>query len=149
VFILQLRNCADEGMLWFLECSPYFVVDGVKKAKVAPVKAAPTRKISVVKVIRSKPKPGPRGTSEIRLALVNPIGVSKKFSFLDMSISSQGQCDKGDPTVQMTSECASHVIACASLEDSSLDTREASPLGKTATMDVRPHPIATHGCYFY
>jgi hypothetical protein len=29
VFILQLRNSADEGMLWFLEYSPYFVVDGV------------------------------------------------------------------------------------------------------------------------
>jgi hypothetical protein len=78
-------------MLWFLECSPYFVIDGVKKAKVAPVKAASTTKISVVKVIRSKPKPGPRGTTKIRLALANPIGVSKKFSFLDMSISSQGQ----------------------------------------------------------
>jgi hypothetical protein len=29
VFILQLRNCVDEGILWFLGCSTYFVVDGV------------------------------------------------------------------------------------------------------------------------
>jgi hypothetical protein len=27
VLILQLRNCVDEGMLWFLECSSYFLVD--------------------------------------------------------------------------------------------------------------------------
>jgi hypothetical protein len=37
VFILQLRNCADEGMLWFLECSPYFVVHGVNLLFVALV----------------------------------------------------------------------------------------------------------------
>jgi hypothetical protein len=29
VFILQLLNCADEGMLLFLECSSYFVVGGI------------------------------------------------------------------------------------------------------------------------
>jgi hypothetical protein len=27
VFILQLWNCVNEGMLWFLECSSYFLVD--------------------------------------------------------------------------------------------------------------------------
>jgi hypothetical protein len=27
VYILQLWNCANEYMLWFLECSSYFVVD--------------------------------------------------------------------------------------------------------------------------
>jgi hypothetical protein len=27
VYILQLRNCINEGMLWFLECSSYFLVD--------------------------------------------------------------------------------------------------------------------------
>jgi hypothetical protein len=27
VFILQLRNCDNEGILWFLECSPYFIID--------------------------------------------------------------------------------------------------------------------------
>jgi hypothetical protein len=24
---VQLRICVDEGMLWFLECLPYFIVD--------------------------------------------------------------------------------------------------------------------------
>jgi hypothetical protein len=23
----QLRNCVNEGMLWFLECSSYFLID--------------------------------------------------------------------------------------------------------------------------
>jgi hypothetical protein len=27
VYILQLRNCINEGMLWFLECLSYFLVD--------------------------------------------------------------------------------------------------------------------------
>jgi hypothetical protein len=27
VFILRLRNYGNVGMLWFLECSTYFVVD--------------------------------------------------------------------------------------------------------------------------
>jgi hypothetical protein len=27
VYILQLQNCVNEGMLWFLECSSYFLVD--------------------------------------------------------------------------------------------------------------------------
>jgi hypothetical protein len=27
VYILQLQNCVSEGILWFLECSSYFIVD--------------------------------------------------------------------------------------------------------------------------
>jgi hypothetical protein len=27
IYILQLRNCINKGMLWFLECSSYFLVD--------------------------------------------------------------------------------------------------------------------------
>jgi hypothetical protein len=27
VYILQLWNCVSEGMLWFLECSSYYLVD--------------------------------------------------------------------------------------------------------------------------
>jgi hypothetical protein len=26
-YFMQLRNCINEGMLWFLECLPYFVID--------------------------------------------------------------------------------------------------------------------------
>jgi hypothetical protein len=29
VFILRLRNCANEGILWFLECSTYFLIDSL------------------------------------------------------------------------------------------------------------------------
>jgi hypothetical protein len=27
VYILQLRNCVNKGMLWFFKCSSYFLVD--------------------------------------------------------------------------------------------------------------------------
>jgi hypothetical protein len=47
-----------------------------KKVKVALAKMAPAKEISVVKVIRSKSRPRPRGTSEIELTLLKPIGVS-------------------------------------------------------------------------
>jgi hypothetical protein len=120
-----------------------------KKVKVAQVKAAPAKKINVVKVIWPKPKSGPRGMSEIELALAKPIGVSKKFCFPDMPSSSQGRHDESGPVVQAASKLEAHVISFAKLGDSSPDTPEALPLGKTATTDVLPPPMATHGWYSY
>jgi hypothetical protein len=46
-----------------------------------PSKTGPPRKISVVKVVHPRAKPGPQGTSEIELALAKPVGVSKKISY--------------------------------------------------------------------
>jgi hypothetical protein len=46
---------------------------------VTPSKATPPKKTSVLKVVGPKAKPGPRGTSEIELALMKLIGVYKNF----------------------------------------------------------------------
>jgi hypothetical protein len=124
----------------------------VKKAKFAPVKAtqvkaAPMKKISVVKVIRLKPKLRPRGMSKIELALAKPIGVSKKFCFSDMLRFSQSRRDEGGPVVQATSERASRVLSFANLGDSSPDTHKASPSEKT--VDVPSPPIVTPSWYSY
>jgi hypothetical protein len=42
-------------------------------------KAVPSRKIGVVKMVWPRVKLRPQGTSEIELALVKPVGVSKKL----------------------------------------------------------------------
>jgi hypothetical protein len=38
------------------------------------MKVASAKKMGVIKIVRSKLRPGPRGTSEIELALAKPIG---------------------------------------------------------------------------
>jgi hypothetical protein len=48
------------------------------------VKAAPTKKVGVLKIIQLKLRPESRGMSEIELALAKPIRVSKKFCFSDV-----------------------------------------------------------------
>jgi hypothetical protein len=53
------------------------------KAVPPPPKSGPTNKIGVLKIAHPKAKPGPRGTSEIELALEKLVGVSKKFRLLD------------------------------------------------------------------
>jgi hypothetical protein len=53
-----------------------------------PPKVGPVKKVCVLKISLPKAKPGPRCTSEIELALVKPIGVSKKFCLLDVVASS-------------------------------------------------------------
>jgi hypothetical protein len=50
-----------------------------------PSKPGPTKKISIIKIARSKAKPGPQGTLEIELALTKPIRVCKKFCILDVA----------------------------------------------------------------
>jgi hypothetical protein len=119
----------------------------VSPVKVTLVKVAPTKKISVMKVIRPKQKLRPRGTSKIELALAKPDGVSKKFCLSDILRFSQSWHDEGGPTVQATSERASHVISFANLGDSSPDTRETSPPGKT--IDVPSPPIVMPSWYSY
>jgi hypothetical protein len=111
--------------------------------KVAPVKAAPTKKISIVRVIRPKAKPMPRGTSKVELVLAKLIGVSKKLCFLDMPSCSQSRRDEGNRTVQMVSERASRMISFDNLDNSSPDAQEASPPGKTT--NVSPPLMITPG----
>jgi hypothetical protein len=113
-----------------------------EKGEGGPNEGGPTKKIIVVKVIRLKPGPRLRGTSEIELALVKPIGVSKKFCFSNMPSSTQGWHDKGGHVVQAVGEPVARVIKFTSLDDSSSDVRELSPPGKTIAMDV---PNASNG----
>jgi hypothetical protein len=49
-----------------------------------PPKVGPAKKVGVLKISWTKARPGPQGTSDIELALVKPIGVSKKFCLLDV-----------------------------------------------------------------
>jgi hypothetical protein len=113
-----------------------------EKGEGGPNEGGPAKKIIVVKVIWLKPGPRLRGTSEIELALVNPIGVSKKFCFSNMPSSTQGWHDEGGHAVQAVGEPVARVIKFTSLDDSSSDVRELSPPRKTIAMDV---PNASNG----
>jgi pyruvate/2-oxoglutarate dehydrogenase complex dihydrolipoamide acyltransferase (E2) component len=61
-------------------------------SKTAPPspKMGPAKKVGILKIARPKVKLGPRGTSEIKLALAKPVGVSKKFYLLDIAALSPG-----------------------------------------------------------
>jgi hypothetical protein len=51
------------------------------KVVLPPPRARPTKKVGVLKISRPKARPGPQGTAVIELALVKPVGVSKKFLY--------------------------------------------------------------------
>jgi hypothetical protein len=116
----------------------------VAQAKVALVKMAPLKKISIVKVIRPKAKPGPRDMSEIEFTLTKPVGVSKNFCFSDISNSSQSQHDKGCRVMKVVHEHTSRVISFDNLGDSLPEARKASPRGKAAFVSLPP-PLITRG----
>jgi hypothetical protein len=61
-------------------------------SKTAPPspKMGPAKKVGILKIAQPKVKHGPRGTSEIKLALAKPVGVSKKFYLLDVAALSPG-----------------------------------------------------------
>jgi hypothetical protein len=65
------------------------------KTMPAPPKSGRAKKVSVLKITRPKAKLGPRGMSEIELALAKPVGISKKFCLLDVEASSHGLCNTG------------------------------------------------------
>jgi hypothetical protein len=107
------------------------------------------KKVGVVKIVRPRPKPGPRGTSEIELALAKPIGVSKKFCFSDVPSSLLGQHDGGGLATQMprglvmkvAGDRAARVLKFASLDDSSPDTCGPSSPKRTGAGDVPMHSV--------
>jgi hypothetical protein len=120
-----------------------------KKPKVAQFgKAMPTKTIvkrSIVKVIRLKAKPGPKGMSEIELIMAKPIRVSNFFCLSDVHDSSQSRCDEGHRTVETVVERAPRVILFDNLEDdSSSDIHEASPPKRVADV-LPPPPPFSHG----
>jgi hypothetical protein len=128
---------------WKVDASGKMVT---KKEKVAPVK-----KVSVLKIVLPKLRPGPRGTSEIELTLMKPIGVSKKFCFSDVPSSSLGQRNEVGPTAQMpggmvtkaAGERAAHVIRFAGLGDSSPNTHGPSTTEKIVVANVLMHSVPT------
>jgi hypothetical protein len=80
-------------------------------------KSGPAKKVDVLKIAHPKAKPGPRGMSEIELALAKPAGISKKFCLLDAVGSSHRP-----PTPGITTTHAARVPAFDNLGiDSSLD----------------------------
>jgi hypothetical protein len=81
-------------------------------------KLGPARKIGIVKIPRPKAMPRPQGTSEIELALVRLVGVSKMICLLDVAALSHGVHAMG---LSMTHvEHAARVLAFDNLGDDSL-----------------------------
>jgi hypothetical protein len=97
------------------------------KVVLSPPKSGLANKVGVLNIARTKAKPGPRGTSEIELALANPIGVSKKSRLLDAMGSSHRPHTMG-------------VAATHAAQVSTLDN-----LGDDSSPDVRrtPSPVQT------
>jgi hypothetical protein len=101
-----------------------------------PPKVGPAKKVGVLKISRSKAKPGPRGTLAIELALANPIGVSKKFCLLDIAALSHAH------VVGATATRTTRVPALDNLsDDSSLDVHEAPSPGRMMEKPVSPPPL--------
>jgi hypothetical protein len=100
----------------------------------------PPRKISVVKVVRPRANLGPQGMSEIQLALVKPVGVSKKNCLLDVLTSSHGVHDKG-PTAAYGGERTARLVAFYNLgDDSSPDVRKTPSPKRTGEKHPTPPP---------
>jgi hypothetical protein len=55
-----------------------------------PPKMGSPKKIGIVMIVKPRARTGPQGTSEIELAPVMPVRVSKKFCPLDVAASSHG-----------------------------------------------------------
>jgi hypothetical protein len=74
--------------------------------------------MSVLKVVHPRVRTGPRGMSEIELALVKLVGVSKKFCLLDVVAPSHGIHGAG-LTIAHAGERATRVPAFDNLDDDS------------------------------
>jgi hypothetical protein len=122
-----------------------------KRVKAGPSRAAPskmappppksglTKKISILKIAQPKAKPGPRGTSEIELALARPIGVSKKFHLLDVAASSHGL-----HAVGITGTRVAQVLAFDNLgDDSSSDVHKTPSPIRTVEIRASPSPLVS------
>jgi hypothetical protein len=108
------------------------------KTALPPSKMGPPKKISIVKVVQPRAKPGLQVMSEIELALTKLVGVSKIFCLLDLLASSHGLHDEG-PAMAYGGERAAHVMAFNNLgDDSSPDVRN-TPSPKR-TREKRPAP---------
>jgi hypothetical protein len=106
------------------------------KMEPPPSKAGPAKKISILKIAQVKAKPRPQGTSEIELALVRHVGISKKFCLLDVAASSQGLHAEG-----ITITYAARVPAFNNLgDDSTRDVRKTPSPVRTVERHASPPP---------
>jgi hypothetical protein len=101
-----------------------------------PPKMGPAKKIGILDISRPKAKPGPRGTSDIELALEKPFGVSKKFHLIDVAAPSHRPHAAGATTTH-----TARVLAFDNLDDdSSPDVHKTSSQEKTVEKHASPSP---------
>jgi hypothetical protein len=99
-------------------------------------KSGSAKKISILKIARPKAKPGPRGTSEIELALAKSVGVFKKFHLLDVA-----SLPHGLHVVGVTVTHAARVPVFDNLsDDSSSDVRKTPSLAMMVEKCASPPP---------
>jgi hypothetical protein len=110
-------------------------------SKTAPPspKMGPAKKIGILKISRSKAKPRPQGTSEIELALVKSVGVSKKFHLLDVAVSSHGPHIAGTTATHTARVLAFHNLG----DDSSPDVRKTPSPKNTVEKHASPLPLVS------
>jgi hypothetical protein len=110
-----------------------------------PPRMSPVSKVVVLKIARSKVKPGLRGTLEIEFALARPIGVSKKFHLLDVAASSHELHAVGTIMTR-----TARVLAFDNLDDdSSSDVCKTPSSGKTIEKRVStPHSVSGEFLHF-
>jgi hypothetical protein len=108
-------------------------------SQVTPSKVAPPKKITILKVVWLKAKPGLRGTSEIELALAKVIGVSKKFCLPDASDPSHVSRNK-DHAATNIAERGARVLAFNNLGDDSSPDVHGVPSPKE-TKEMAPPPL--------
>jgi hypothetical protein len=103
-----------------------------------PPKVGQAKKLGILKIAQPKAKPGPRGRSEIELALSKLVGVSKKFHILDVAASSHAR------TTGATTTRTVRVPAFDNLgDDSSSDVCEARSPRKMMEKLVSPPPLVS------
>jgi hypothetical protein len=113
------------------------------------VQAVPPKKISVVKVVQSRVKPGPQSMLEIELALAKPVGIS-----IFLLSRCTGPRDEGLTTTNV-GERTAHVVAFDNLGDDSSPDVRGTPSCKRLDKNVRLQRrqylvsfyVATSPCY--
>jgi hypothetical protein len=112
-------------------------------SKMAPPlsKARPSKNIGAVKVIHPRVKTGLQGTSEIELALMKLVGVSKKFCLLDVAAPSHW-LRGASLTMTRSSERTGRLAAFDNLDDDSSHDVHKTPSPKRAEEKCVAPPLS-------
>jgi hypothetical protein len=113
-------------------------------SQVTPSKAVPPRKIGIVKMVWPRVKLRPQGTSEIELALIMLVVVSKKTCLLDAPSSSHGRHDDGLAATK-ADEHVAHVAAFNNMGDDSSPNIRVAPLPQEIQEERLPPPPLMSG----